>query len=654
MAEAGRKSSAPRTGRQTMARFFLLDPALWFSVGVRRRPSGWLTWVVTPLAVALAAYVIVAATVLIVAPWALAAIFLCGMLALAFLAVGASPRSNPARPSPIDYALSLASIATGIYFLVNVQEIVNRIALLTPLTGWDIGFGIATVLLTLEITRRTTGAGLTVVVLLFIAYNFFGHRLGGVLQHGYIDTTHFLDIMVFTTDGIFGLPVRVAATYAFLFVLFGTLLFFAKGSDFFFDFAAAIAGRHPGGPAKVAVVSSGLYGMISGSPTSDVVTTGSITIPIMKRLGYRGAVAGAIEAAASTGGSIMPPVLGSAAFIMAEYTGIEYRDIAVAAVLPALLYYLCVYAQVHFRARRLGLGGLPPEQIKRLSATLRQGGIFLVPLAALTGALLYGYTATMVAVMGSLAVIAVSWLRAGSRLGPVRLWQALAETTFRMVPVAGATAAAGLVIAGMTMTGLAAKFAHVVYALGQADQFTTLVIAAMLTMLLGLGMPTPAAYILAAVLMGPLMQKIGIGTLQGHLFILYFAVMSAITPPVAVAAYAASSIADDNPIIIAAHAVKLALAAFVVPFVFVFGPELLWQGPLWKTAITFVTAGVALVFIAAAVEHYDRWCEAGWQRLLLAAAGLCLIAPNLWASAAGAVLAAFVLATSRLRAPASA
>ncbi len=632
-----------------MAKFFLLDPALWFSVGVRRRPAGWLAWVITPLAVALAAYVIVAATMLIVAPWALSAIFLCGILAIAFLVVGASPRSDPARPTPIDCALSLASVATGAYFLFNVQEIVNRIALLTPLTPWDLGFGIATVLLTLEITRRTTGAGLTVVVLLFIAYNFLGHRLGGVLHHGYIDYVHFIDIIVYTTDGIFGLPVRVAATYAFLFVLFGTFLFYAKGADFFFDFAAALAGRRPGGPAKVAVVSSGLYGMISGSPTSDVVTTGSITIPIMKRLGYRGALAGAVEASASTGGSIMPPVLGSAAFLMAEYTGIDYRDIAIAAALPALLYYLCIYAQVHFRALRLGLSGLPPEQIPLLLATLRHGGMFLVPLAALTAALLLGYTPTMVAIYGALAVIAVSWLRTGARLGPVRLWQALAETTFRMVPVAGATAAAGLVIAGMTMTGLAAKFAHVVYALGQADTFTTLVIAAALTTVLGLGMPTPAAYILAAVLMGPLMTKIGIDTLAGHMFILYFAVMSAITPPVAVAAYAASSIAEDNPIVIAAHAVKLSLAAFVVPFVFVFGPELLWKGPLWKTAFTFVTAAVALLFIAAAVERFDKWCAAGWQRLLLAAAGICLIVPNVWISIVGAVLAALTLAAGRLR-----
>jgi TRAP transporter 4TM/12TM fusion protein len=632
-----------------MAQYRFWDPAIWFSVGVRRKPTGWLKCVVTPLAVALAVYVIVAATVLIIAPWELTAIFLCGIITLAFLSVGAFPSSNPDRPSLLDYGLALASFVTGVYFSLKSQEFVDRIALLSPLSEWDLAFGILMVLLTLEITRRTTGLGLTVIVLTFIAYNFYGHLLGGVLQHGEIDYVHFIDIVVYTTDGIMGLPARVAATYAFMFVLFGVVLYFAKGADFFFDVAAAISGGKPGGPAKVAVVSSGLFGMVSGSPTADVVTTGSVTIPAMKRLGYGGAVAGAVESAASTGGSIMPPVMGSAAFLMAEYTGISYRDIAIAALLPAILYYICIYAQVHFRAVRLKLAGLDPSTIPSLWISLRQGAVFFVPLTVLTVSLLYGFTATMVAIFGALAVIVVSWFRRDTRLGPIALWNALAETTFRMVPVAGATAAAGLVIAGITMTGLASKFAHVVYAMTDANQFLALVVGGMLTLILGCGMPTPSAYILAAVLMGPLMSQLGINLLAGQLFLLYFAVMSAITPPVAVAAYAAASIAEDNPMAIAAHAVKLALAAFVVPFVFVFGPELLWIGPLWKTAITFGTAAVALVLLAAAIERYSKWSDAWWTRLLLAAGALCMITPNLWLTALGVVIVAAALGLNRLQ-----
>jgi TRAP transporter 4TM/12TM fusion protein len=625
------------------------DPDIWFSVGVRRKPTGWLAYVVTPLAVGLAVYVIVAATVLIIAPWELTAIFLCGIITLAFLSVGATPSSNPDRPSVLDYALALASGATGLYFAIKSGEIVDRIALLSPLSEWDLAFGALMVLLTLEITRRTTGLGLTVVVLIFVAYNFFGHMLGGVLQHGYIDTVHFIDIMVYTTDGIMGLPARVAATYAFMFVMFGVVLYYAKGADFFFDVAAAISGGKPGGPAKVAVVSSGLFGMVSGSPTADVVTTGSVTIPAMKRLGYGAAVAGAVEAAASTGGSLMPPVMGSAAFLMAEYTGIAYRDIAAAALLPALLFYLCVYAQVHFRAVRLRLAGLEPHEIPRLGAALKQGSMFFVPLTVLTVSLLYGFTPTMVAIFGTVAIIIVSWFRRDTRLGPLELWNALAETTFRMVPVAGATAAAGLVIAGLTMTGLAAKFAHVVYAMTDANQFMTLLVGAALTVVLGCGMPTPSAYILAAVLMGPLMSKLGVDVLAGQLFLLYFAVMSAITPPVAVAAYAASSIAEANPITIAGHAVKLALAAFVVPFVFVFGPELLWKGPLWKTALTFATAAVGLILLSAAVERYAKWADAWWTRILLAAGAILMITPDIWLTAIGVALAACAIAANRLR-----
>ena len=632
-----------------MAISHIFDPAVLFSVGVRRRLSGWLAWVVTPLAVALAVYVIVAATAIIMAPWALVAVFLTGIMAIAFLTVGATPRSNPDWPTILDYVLSIASVATGIYFFFKSAEVVNRIALLSPLSEWDLFFGVLTVLLTLEITRRTTGLGLTVVVLIFIAYNFYGHLLGGVLQHERIDWIHFIDIMVYTTDGIMGLPARVAATYAFMFVLFGVVLYAAKGADFFFDFAAAIAGRRPGGPAKVAVISSGMYGMISGSPTADVVTTGSVTIPVMTRCGYKPAVAAAIEVAASTGGSIMPPVMGSAAFIMAEYTGIEYRDIAVAALLPAILYYICVYAQVHFRAIRLGMLELDPKIIPTLLSTLKKGGMFFVPLVVLVTALLYGFTPTMVAVYGAIAVIVVSWLQRHTRLGPVALWHALADTTYRIVPVAGATAAAGLVIAGLTMTGLAAKFAHVIYAITDAHQFSTLVIGALLTVVLGLGMPTPSAYILAAVLMGPLMGQLHIDPLPGHLFLLYFAVMSAVTPPVAVAAYAASSIAEANPMLIAAHSVKFCLAAFVVPFVFVFGPELLWQGPLWKTVITFCTAAIALIFLAAAIESSAKWCNSWWTRLLLAAGAMMMITPNMRFTAVGIAIVAIAIGLGRIR-----
>ncbi len=616
----------------------------WFSVGAPRRVGGWLGHAINALAVIIAIYVVLAATVLILDPWVMTALFLCGVMTIAFLVVGATQYSDPERPTIADFILSAASFACGVFFAFQSQFLSERIPLLTELSQLQIFFGGLMILLSLEITRRATGMGLLTIVLIFVAYNLLGHHLGGVIGHGYIDLVHFVDITIYTTDGVMGLPARVAATYAFMFVLFGALLYHSKGGDFFNDIAAAMTGRHIGGPAKVAVSSSGLYGMISGSPTADVVTTGSVTIPMMMRMGYKREVASGIEVAASTGGSIMPPVMGSAAFLMAEYTGIEYKDIAIAAFLPALLYYVCVYSQVHFHSVRENLGGLPADQLPKVMDTLKKSGMFLIPLAVLVWSLFAGYTPTMVAVYGSISVIAVSWLKADTRVGLQKLYTSLAETTVRSVAVAGATAAAGLVIGGITMTGLAAKFGHIVYSLTEASQMLTFVIAAGLTILLGMGMPTPSAYILAAVLMGPLMKQSGIGDLQGHMFLLYFAVMSAVTPPVAVAAYAAASISGGNPLAIAVYGVKFAAAAFMVPFVFVFGPELLWLGPVWKTLVTFATAAVGLILLSGAIEKYPKWTCNTWTRLSLGAGGLFLIAPPLWSIGVGIVLAGVAIA----------
>ena len=606
----------------------LISINTWFSVGARRRPQGIYDWVFTPFSVAVGIWVITAATLIIITPWTLSVIFFSGIIALAFLTTGPFENSDVSKPSAFDIFFALTSISVGIYFAIQAPTIVDRIVLLDELTNLDIVFGTLVFFLTLEITRRTTGLGLTFIVIFFVLYNLFGHHLSGVLQHGKIDYLHFLEITVFTTDGIFGLPIRVAATYAFMFVMFGTVLHACGGGDFFFKFAAAISGRSPGGPAKVAVISSGMYGMLSGSPTSDVVTTGSITIPIMKRLGYRGSHAGAIEVASSTGGSFVPPVLGTAAFLMVDFAGLEYLQIAIAAVIPSILYYVSIYAQVHFSCLRQGFGRLDDKMIPSMKDTLKEGGLFIVPLVVLTSALIYGFTPTMVGIMGTVAVLAISVFRAHTRIGIIALAKALSETCYRMVPVAGACAAAGLIIGGMTMTGLAGKFAHLVNDLTGSLQFPTLFVTACLTVVLGLGMPTPSAYILSAALMTPILTDIGVATLPAHMFVFYYAVMSALTPPVAVAAYAASSIAEDNPLLIAVIAVKFALAAFIVPFAFVYGPELLFEGPWHIILISLITAIAGLILISAALEGYFKTHLVIWERLIIGISGFGLLMPN--------------------------
>ncbi|MCZ7565425.1 MAG: TRAP transporter fused permease subunit [Burkholderiales bacterium] len=594
-----------------------------------------------------AVFTIAAAAYLSLAPWLMTAVFICACMVPGFLMVGASERADPRRPAAFDWVLSAVSAIVLVYFVAYSEYVTTRIALLNALTPADFVIGTAMLVLTLELTRRSTGLALSLIVLLFILYNLYGHLVGGSLGHGQIDYAYFLDLAVFTTDGIMGLPLRVVATYAFLFVMFGGLLHATRGGDFFYDLAAALTGGRVGGPAKVAVVSSGLYGTVSGSPTSDVVTTGSITIPIMKRLGYRPTVAAAIEVAASTGGSILPPVMGSAAFLMAEYTGIEYREIAVAAVLPALLYYVAIYAQVHFHSINTRAKGFSRSELPSLASTMSWGWPFLIPIAALVWTLMAGYTPTYAALAASATLLVAATFNRRMRIGVMAVARALAETTLRVLPVAGACAAAGLVIAGITMTGLAPKFSMLVAALTGSGVFGTLAAAALVTIVLGMGMPTPSAYILAAVMLGPLLAQVGVPTLPAHMFLLYFASMSALTPPVAVAAYAAAPIANANPFAIAAMAVRFALAAFIVPFAFVYGQGLLMVGPGWEVAVDFGSAAVGVVLLALAVEGSRGYGRSLPSRLLLAGAGLCFIVPALWSLGVGLILGLMSLALDR-------
>jgi TRAP transporter 4TM/12TM fusion protein len=629
--------------------------SLLFTVGTPRKPRGAVRHVLVAYAALVAGSVLYGNFVVFVQPWTLAALFMASVFALIFVLVPASGRAHPERPSGIDWLLCAASIAILIHFSSSAHRIVDRIPNIDQLTAVDRIAGTAFVLLALEATRRTTGVGLTIVVLIFMAYNFFGHRLDGVLGHSHIDLETFLDNTVFGVYGLNGVVARVAASYAFIFIMFGVLLTRSGGGVFFFNIAAALTGRTAGGPAKIAVVSSGLYGMISGSAVADVVTTGSITIPIMKRNGYTPEFAAAVETTASTGGSLMPPVMGAAAFVLVEYTGVPYAEVAFAALGPAVLYYLAVYFQLHFRAKRYGMGGLDGALIPRPSASIRDGGLFVVPLVSLIVAVAMGYTAIFAALMASISVLIVAALRPATRIGPVALYNCLGETTFRMVVITGAVAAAGLVIGGITMTGLAQKVSFLVGFATSHHLFLTLAVAAVVTLILGMGMPTVSAYILAAVLIGPILEELSIPKLPAHMFILYFAVLSALTPPVAVAAYAAAGLAEANPIKTAAISVRLGLIAFVVPFGFVFAPTLLLLGDPLEIALALVSAAFGVVLASAAIEGFLHTAMSGWARLVVGLAGVYMMVPlkPLWTAIGMAVIlplwAWHALATRRAR-----
>ncbi|MBJ3777027.1 TRAP transporter permease [Acuticoccus mangrovi] len=611
-----------------------------FAVGGRRRLEGPVDVAVKVYAAGVALWVLYETTVARVDALAATAVFLALVLPLSFLLVRGSQRANETRVPWYDWVLAAIAAATAIYFVASIEMIATRISLFFPLTTVQTIAALSIVLLTLEITRRTVGTFLMLLVVAFTAYNLFGHLLDGPLSHGTISLNHFLDINVFTGDGLFGVPVRVAATYVFLFVMFGTFLELAGGGEFFFRISAALAGRSHGGPAKIAVISSALFGTMSGSPTSDVVTTGSITIPMMQRMRYSPVLASAVEVAASTGGSILPPVMGSAAFIMAEYTGISYITIVIASILPALLYYACIMLQVHLRSERLSLAGLEGEEVPSAWRSLAEGWPYLVPLAVLVVALIQGYSPTMVAVIALASVVVASWFRPGYRIGPRRLFTGLSATTIRMLGVTGACAAAGLVIGGITMTGLAMKFSYITFALAGDNMVVALVLSAMVTILLGLGMPTPSAYVLAAVLIGPtLVNEFHIPLLNAHLFLMYFAVLSAMTPPVAVAAYAAAAISNANPISISLQACRLSIAAFALPFAFIFAPSILTPQLDPNTLVQLATVCAGTLFLAIGTEGFWRERIATLPRLAVFLGGAMLFTPSYIVSGLGLVLA---------------
>lgn len=587
--------------------------------------------IVMVLAAAFAIWVIHSNLFIISDPLIQGILFVSGIFTILFLAIGATSRAPDSIPI-YDWFLSTLSLATGVYFYVTSGAIADRISLLDEFTTDQFFFGSALLFLTIEATRRTTGLGLTGVVVLFLIYNLFGYLLPPPFGHRVSEFSYLLDILVFTTDGLFGVPLQVVASYVFLFVMFGTFLAKAGGGDFFFNLAALVTGNARGGPAKIAIISSGLYGTMSGSPTSDVVATGSITIPVMKRLGYRARFAGAVEVAASTGGSAMPPIMGSAAFIMAEYSGISYNTIVLAALVPALLYYTGVFAQVHFRSVKHNLRP-SADEIPSAKETFKTGWVFLLPIIGIIVALILGYSPTFTAGVGVLVTILAAMILKDTRLSLWQLVEGLGATTLQILPVAGACAAAGLVIGGLSMTGLGMKSANVILTVSNMQPLLTLVIAALVTIVLGLGMPTPSAYILAAVLVGPALSKLGFPTLPSQMFLLYYAILSALTPPIAVAAIAASAIADEDPFKIAFSAVRLAIVGFLLPFAFVWNPGILLElGPLANT-LAVVGAFAGALAVAASLEGLVKTQLTAIERSILPIAAIGAVSPYLAVSA---------------------
>jgi TRAP transporter 4TM/12TM fusion protein len=582
-------------------------PSLWTRVtvvigeGRRLNPTGALGALIAALSIAAAVVVTWLALFGTETEHMQISWFILLVFPIVFLTTTAARRV--ARLGLADYALAVAAAAVGLWFIVNDGKYQAWAAGFSRLTTGDVVAGTALVLLSIEMCRRCVGLGLTLIVGALLAYVAFGQHLVGSFRHDGITYDYFLEMQTVTTDGIFGTPLYVSASYAFLFVLFGNFFVVAGGGQLFFDFAAALTGRLVGGPAKACIVSSAFYGSISGSPVADVATTGPISIPIMRKIGISAERAGAIEAAASTGGALLPPVMGAVAFLMADFTGIPYNLIAWYATAPCIGYYVGVYALVHFEARRFDLGRVPEDQIIGLKLALKNNWPSLLPIVALIWLLIAGYSAAYVAAGSTVSVLVASWLKRETAIGPKRFVQACVETCHSMVPLAAAVAAAGIIIGSIELTGLSGKFTLLLFQASGGYFIPSLIIAAVVLVLLGMGMPTTGVYIMGIALLAPvLVSKFHVPLMEAHMFMLFYASMSAITPPVAVACFAAASIAGASPFRIAPYACKLSVGGFALPFFFIFNPGILKQGTVIQV-LSDCFIGMALVVTLSLALH---------------------------------------------------
>ncbi|KJZ16625.1 C4-dicarboxylate ABC transporter permease [Halomonas sp. S2151] len=491
-------------------------------------------------------------------------------------------------------------------------------------------------LLILELTRRVAGLALVVISAIFLAYVFMGPWLPGFLGYPGLSLGRFFS-QVYTDAGILGPTTAVSSTYIILFIIFAAFLQASKVGDYFVNFAFAGAGRARGGPAKVSIFASGLMGMINGTSAGNVVSTGSLTIPLMKKVGYPARSAGAIEAAASTGGQIMPPIMGAGAFIMAEITGIPYTEIAVAALIPAILYFASVYFMVDFEAARKGMRGMRKEEIPQFSKLIKQVYLF-APIIILITALFMGYSVIRAGTLATASAAVVSWL-SPHKMGIRSILRALSLAGTMSIQIIAVCACAGLIVGVIALTGVGARFSSLLLGLAGVSQLLALFFAMCISILLGMGMPTTAAYAVAASVVAPGLIDIGIQPLVAHFFVFYFAVVSAITPPVALASYAAAGISGDNAMGTSVASFKIGLAAFIVPFMFFYSPAMLMEGDWPQILRVGTTATIGIILLAATVQAWFFGPVKAWQRLVMLIGALCLISGGIVTDLAGLAIA---------------
>lgn len=551
----------------------------------------------------------------------------------------------------IDVPLILITLASGIYLYLSFEDLMYRIG--EP-TQWDYVFGIATILVLLEATRRTVGWVMTWLAILCLVYAFFGNYLPDPFGHSGRDIERILSQMYLSTEGIFGVPLGVAATYVFLFILFGSFMEKSGVGTLFINLANAFAGKYQGGPAKVAIIATASVGMVSGSPVSDAATTGAFTIPLMKKVGYSPTLAAAIEAVGSSGASLMPPVMGAGAFVMADITGIPYSTIILHAIIPALLYYAALVFVVGNEARKGDMKGLPEEEVPSKKDALMNSLRLLIPLFILVFSLAILRVSPLRAALFSTGIILVTTLaynffKPDLRVPMKNLYEALVETPRKVLVVSVACGTAGIIIGMLGLTGLGLKMSDILMTAAQGKLFLALIFAMIISIVLGMGLPPTACYIIMAVTAAPSLVLMGVPLLVAHFFIFIYCCYAPITPPVALAAYTTAGIAGCDPFKTGLEAFRISLSGFILPFVIVYGNSLLGIGPWHEILWSSVSALIGVwMFSIVLVGWFQKRVNVVW-RFLLAVGGLGLMTPGLVSDIVGfAILIPFLLTNATL------
>lgn len=615
-----------------------------------RALTGWQGQMVALLAVAMSCFHFYTSGFGLLLAQMQGAVHLAFTLALVFLLYPATSKQSKTSGIPFyDFILAALGVASALYLVFFFNDLVTRAGL--PTTT-DLVMGFILIATLLEATRRISNPVLPCLAIIALLYCYFGRYMPQMLAHRGFSVARIVNHMYLGTEGIFGTPLEVSSTFVFMFILFGAVLEKTGLGKFIIDLSMALAGWSTGGPAKVAIVSSGLMGTVSGSSVANVCTTGMFTIPLMKSVGYEPHFAGAVEAVASTGGQIMPPVMGAGAFIMAQFLGVPYIQVAVAAIVPALLYYFAVMVQVHFEACRLGLKGIPWSQLPPIWPLLKSKGFLLIPLIAIIYFLLAGYTPLKAAFNGILVSFVLSWLNKETRLTPVRIYEAFQAGARGAIGVACACATVGMVVGMGTLTGLALRIAGAIVTAAGGSKILTLIFTMCASIILGTGLPTTANFIVTSTMAAPALFQLGVPAMAAYMFVFYFGIAADLTPPVALAAYAGSGIAGSDPMKTGVTAFKLALAGFLVPYVYVYNPMLLFIDVVPMVMVQAICTALIGVFLLAMFSIGFFKAHLAWYMRILAFGGaIGLLIPGTTSDLAGlAVLAViYIVQTAKAK-----